>query len=63
MAAAMSKFDPNSPLPYGKMRKNYEIVKKRLNRPMTLSEKILYSHLDDPKGENIIIVQTKVKMY
>ncbi|NEU33000.1 aconitate hydratase, partial [bacterium LRH843] len=26
---------------------------KRLNRPMTLSEKVLYSHLDDPSGQDI----------
>lgn len=26
----------------------------RLNRPLTLSEKILYSHLDDPKNQDIV---------
>lgn len=46
----MSKFDP-APLPYAKLTKNLEIVKKRLGRDMTLSEKVLYSHLDDPKGQ------------
>lgn len=25
----------------------------RLNRPLTLSEKILYGHLDDPHGQDI----------
>lgn len=25
----------------------------RLNRPLTLSEKVLYSHLDDPKNQDI----------
>jgi aconitate hydratase len=25
----------------------------RLNRPLTLAEKIIYSHLDDPKGQKI----------
>ena len=28
------------------------MVKSRLNRPMTLSEKILYSHLDDLAGQD-----------
>jgi len=28
-------------------------VKARLNRPLTLSEKILYSHLDDPANQDI----------
>ena len=44
---AMSKFDQKSPMPYEKLVKNLEVVKSRLNRPMTLSEKILYSHLDN----------------
>jgi len=51
--AAMSKFDQKSPMPYEKLVKNLEVVKSRLNRPMTLSEKILYSHLDDPAGQDI----------
>lgn len=50
---AMSKFDQKSPMPYEKLVKNLEVVKSRLNRPMTLSEKILYSHLDDPAGQDI----------
>lgn len=51
--AAMSKFDPDSPLPYAKLGKNFDIIKSRINRPLTLAEKILYSHLDDPKGQEI----------
>ncbi|KAM3959226.1 LOW QUALITY PROTEIN: mitochondrial aconitase 1 [Aphomia sociella] len=49
---AMSRFD-KAPLPYEKLTKNLEIVKKRLGRDMTLSEKVLYSHLDDPQGQDI----------
>jgi len=49
----MSKFDESSVMPYEKLVKNLEVVKGRLNRPMTLSEKILYSHLDDPAGQDI----------
>lgn len=30
-----------------------DIVRSRLGRPLTLSEKILYSHLDDPKNQEI----------
>ena len=40
-------------MPYEKLVTNLEVVKKRLNRPMTLSEKILYSHLDDPASQDI----------
>ncbi|GFG35271.1 hypothetical protein Cfor_06556, partial [Coptotermes formosanus] len=50
---AMSKFDRDTPLPYEKLQKNLEIVKKRLNRPLTLSEKVLYSHLDEPATQEI----------
>jgi len=34
--------------------KNLEVVRGRLNRPLTLSEKVLYSHLDDPAGQDIV---------
>jgi aconitate hydratase len=50
---AMSKFEPDRYLPYEQLSDNLEVVKKRLGRPLTLSEKILYSHLDDPKGQAI----------
>lgn len=36
-----------------KMSENLSIVRSRLNRPLTYSEKILYSHLDDPHGQDI----------
>merc|ERR1711976_423020 len=52
-STAMSKFDKNPTMPYEKLVQNLEVVKKRLNRPMTLSEKILYSHLDDPASQDI----------
>eukprot|EP01128_Nolandella_sp_AFSM9_P008764 TRINITY_DN5440_c0_g1_i1.p1 TRINITY_DN5440_c0_g1~~TRINITY_DN5440_c0_g1_i1.p1 ORF type:complete len:775 (+),score=178.75 TRINITY_DN5440_c0_g1_i1:39-2363(+) len=38
---------------YGKMEQNLEIVRKRLDRPLSLSEKILYGHLDDPVNQEI----------
>ncbi|PWN23616.1 aconitate hydratase [Microstroma glucosiphilum] len=38
---------------YKKMADNLEIVRSRLNRPLTLSEKIVYGHLDDPHGQDI----------
>lgn len=49
----MSKFDSNSYLPYDKLAENLKVVKKRLNRPLTLSEKVLYSHLDEPDKQEI----------
>ncbi|XP_058450617.1 probable aconitate hydratase, mitochondrial [Malaya genurostris] len=50
---ALSKFDQDVYLPYEKLQKNVEVVKKRLGRPLTLSEKILYGHLDDPANQDI----------
>ncbi|KAH8334897.1 hypothetical protein KR074_001715 [Drosophila pseudoananassae] len=50
---AMSKFDPDAFLPFEKLKKNLGVVKERLKRPLTLSEKILYAHLDDPAKQEI----------
>jgi len=36
-----------------KMSENLSVVRSRLNRPLTFCEKILYSHLDDPHGQEI----------
>ncbi|THD21814.1 Aconitate hydratase mitochondrial [Fasciola hepatica] len=49
----MSRFDQRS-LDYSRLRKNLETVKNRLSRPLTLAEKILYSHLDNPHNAEII---------
>lgn len=49
----MSCYEADSYLPYEKLAGNLEIVRKRLKRPMTLSEKILYSHLDQPQSQEI----------
>lgn len=38
---------------YSKMKKNLEVVRKRLGRPMTLTEKIMYGHLDDPQNQDL----------
>merc|ERR1711899_126105 len=51
---AMSKFDQTSPMPYEKLLKNLDVVRSRLARPLTLSEKILYSHLDEPESQDIV---------
>ncbi|MGL1892308.1 MAG: aconitate hydratase [Spirochaetaceae bacterium] len=38
---------------YEKTRANLEIVRGRLNKPLTLAEKILYGHLDSPKTQDL----------
>jgi aconitate hydratase len=45
--------EPNNFINYKKMSENLAIVRSRLNRPLTYAEKILYSHLDDPHGQDI----------
>ncbi len=41
-------------MPYEKLAGNIDQVKKRLNRPLTLSEKVLYSHLDKPSEQDVV---------
>ncbi|MBN3293112.1 ACON protein, partial [Polypterus senegalus] len=60
---AMSRFEPNNFLNYEKLQKNIEIVRKRLNRPLTLSEKIVYGHLDDPVGQEIVRGRTYLRLH
>ncbi|MDC7220980.1 MAG: aconitate hydratase [Spirochaetales bacterium] len=38
---------------YNKSRENLDIIRKRLNRPMGLAEKVLFSHLIDPEGQDL----------
>ena len=37
---------------YEKMETNIEVVRKVLNRPLNLIDKVLFSHLDDPYSAN-----------
>jgi aconitate hydratase len=50
---AMSRLEPETDLNrnYQVLDENLTVVRERLNRPLTLSEKILYSHLDEPKTQ------------
>lgn len=50
---AISNLDPNVPLDYNRYIRCLDVVKARLGRPLTLSEKILYSHLEDPERQEI----------
>lgn len=38
---------------YQKMNERLEVVRKRLARPLTLAEKILFGHLDDPQNQDL----------
>ena len=39
---------------YGKMRDRLSTVRRRVAKPLTLSDKILFSHLDDPEGTDLV---------
>ncbi len=38
---------------YQTTRKNLEVVRRRLNRPLTLAEKIVYGHLESPQTQEM----------
>ena len=46
----MSRFD-TKPVNYESLAKTLDVVQQKSGEQFTLAEKILYSHLDDPKGQ------------
>lgn len=38
---------------YAKSRERIKTIRSRLNRPLTLAEKIVFGHLDDPQGQEL----------
>lgn len=59
---ALSKFEPDQYINYDKLNSSLSVVRNRLNRPLTLSEKILYSHIDDPHKQEIVRGQSYLKL-
>ncbi|KAF8708114.1 aconitase IPM isomerase family, partial [Rhizoctonia solani] len=49
----MSPLEPNNYINYQRIEDTLAVVRQKLNRPLTLSEKILYGHLDDPVNQDI----------
>ncbi len=39
---------------YETMQRNLEIVRRRVGKPMTLADKLLLSHLDDPENQKLV---------
>jgi len=60
---ALSKFEQNQFIPYGKLSSTLSVVRKRLNRPLTLSEKILYGHLSEPQTQEIVRGKSYLKLH
>ncbi|CAE6434862.1 unnamed protein product, partial [Rhizoctonia solani] len=53
MKVPMSPLEPSNYINYQRIEDTLAVVRQRLNRPLTLSEKILYGHLDDPINQDI----------
>eukprot|EP01025_Chloroclados_australasicus_P057503 TRINITY_DN716_c0_g2_i1.p1 TRINITY_DN716_c0_g2~~TRINITY_DN716_c0_g2_i1.p1 ORF type:complete len:834 (-),score=109.77 TRINITY_DN716_c0_g2_i1:406-2808(-) len=51
----LSKHEQNEYLNdrYAKMDERLAVVRKRLNKPLTLAEKVVYGHLDDPEHQDM----------
>jgi len=49
----MAPLEKGNYLNYAKMTENLQVVRSRFNKPLTLAEKIVYSHLDDPHGAEL----------
>jgi len=39
---------------YAKSKERLTVIRKRLNRPLTLAEKIMFGHLDDPQNQELV---------
>jgi len=51
----MSRIEPDTVLPYSKLAANLARVKNKLPGPLTLTEKVVYSHLDNPDCADTIV--------
>ena len=49
----MTNLEKGNYIDYQTMNEKLQIVRQRLNRPLTYAEKVLYSHLDDPHNQDI----------
>ncbi len=47
---------------YKRIEDNLKIVRQRLNRPLTMSEKIVYGHLDNPHEQDITRGKSYLKL-
>jgi aconitate hydratase len=58
----LSKFEPDTNLPYDKLNTKLQVIRNRLNRPLTLSEKVLYSHITEPESQDIVRGESYLKL-
>ncbi|KAI0341014.1 aconitate hydratase [Trametopsis cervina] len=50
----MSLLEPKAHINYQRIEDNLVVIRDRLRRPLTLSEKVLYGHLDDAVNQDIV---------
>ncbi|CEO99132.1 unnamed protein product (mitochondrion) [Plasmodiophora brassicae] len=57
LSVALSQFEPHTSLEdtYQKMADRLEVVQQHLKQPLTLAEKIVYGHLDEPETAGEIV--------
>jgi aconitate hydratase len=48
--------------PYPEMARKLEIVRRRLDKPLTLADKVLPSHLDNPDDQELIPGSSYLKL-
>lgn len=59
----MSNLEPDRYLPYAKLQDSLDVVRKRIDRPLSLSQKILYSHLCEPETQDVQPLKSFLKLY
>mmetsp|Transcript_1327 Transcript_1327/g.1993 ORF Transcript_1327/g.1993 Transcript_1327/m.1993 type:complete len:779 (-) Transcript_1327:39-2375(-) len=60
--APMTPLEPQTTLPYQKMKERLDVVRQKLTRPLTLGEKIVYGHLDPNETQDIVRGETYLKL-
>lgn len=58
----LSNLEKNVSLPYPHLQNNLRTIRQRLNRPLTLSEKILFSHLYYPDAQELVPGQSSLQL-
>ncbi|KAL4811839.1 putative aconitase [Aspergillus spinulosporus] len=60
--AALSRFESDTRVDFGKFSSKIGTLRERLKRPLTYAEKVLYSHLVDEFDGNIVRGQTQLRL-
>ncbi|RCI00963.1 Aconitate hydratase mitochondrial [Rhizopus azygosporus] len=59
---SMSNLEKDKYINYQRIEDNLEVVRRRLNRPLTFSEKVVYGHLDDAENQDIVRGKSYLKL-